>query len=190
MSVWARRMTGAALVGGALVLGSLAPAGATASAGSAVPGARAAAGVERLSLRLASDPGQAANVWEASQADHAPVKQWPWGGGEGNELWEARDSGAGHYRFASVGSGKCLNVRNGGNEDNARIIQYTCSTDYDNDQWRLVRKGNGYQVVAKSSGKCLNVRGGTGEGNELVQYTCSADGEDNEVWLPVWEPAP
>ncbi|WUH89064.1 RICIN domain-containing protein [Streptomyces sp. NBC_00433] len=83
--------------------------------------------------------------------------------------------------------GQVANVRGASTENDAPVIQYDCGTA-DNELWRFVPKGIGYQIVAKSSGKCLNVRGGVGVGNPLIQYTCTAAGVDNDVWLPVWEP--
>ncbi len=142
--------------------------------------------VQRLSLRLAADAGQLANVQGGSKEDGAPVIQWPWAGGD-NERWEAEAGLDGYYRFTSVNSGKCLNVQGGGTDDGAAVIQYTCGSA-PNELWKFVPQGTGYQVVAKSSGKCLNVKGGVGKGNALIQYTCTA-GVANDIWLPVWEPA-
>ena len=141
---------------------------------------------QQFSLRLASDPGQLANVRGASTQDGAPVIQYPWSG-TANERWEANSALGGYYQFEAVHSGKCLNVSGGGTANDTQIIQYTCGSA-DNELWKFVPKGIGYQIVAKSSGKCLNVRGGVGVGNNLIQYDCTAQGVPNDVWLPVWEP--
>lgn len=178
-----KRVWGALVAGVAtLLMVSVAPA-------NAAPGDRApeAATVNQITLRLASDAGQVANVRGAAQGDDIPVIQYPWTGNT-NERWEVEPTSAGYYRLKAVHSGKCLNVRGGGNEDDARIIQYTCGNAA-NEQWKFVPKGIGYQVVARGSGKCLNVRGGVGANNPLIQYTCTANGADNDVWLPVWEDA-
>lgn len=141
-----------------------------------------------LTLRLASDPGQLANVQGASLADGASVIQYPWSG-TANERWLATVEPDGYYRFANLGSNKCLNVAGGGTADGTAVIQYTCSTTgATNERWKFVQTGIGYQIVAKSSGKCLNVAGGVGAGRQLIQYTCTAGGSANDVWLPVWEP--
>lgn len=139
---------------------------------------------KHFTLRLASDPGQVANVKGAGTGNDVPVIQWSWSGAK-NELWEATSAGGGYYRFAAVHSGKCLNVKGGGNGNDIPIIQYTCGPDA-NSEWKFVKAGRGYEIVARSSGKCLNVRGGVGKGHALIQYTCS--GVDNDTWLPVWEP--
>jgi ricin-type beta-trefoil lectin protein len=141
-----------------------------------------------LTLRLASDPNQVANVQYASLADGAQIIQYPWSG-TANERWLATVEPDGYYRLASLASNKCLNVAGGGSADGTPVIQYTCSTNGSpNERWKFVQTGIGYQVVAKSSGKCLNVAGGVGVGNPLIQYTCTPGGGANDVWLPVWEP--
>jgi hypothetical protein len=141
-----------------------------------------------LTLRLASDPNQVANVRGGSLADGAQVIQYPWSG-MANERWLASVEPDGYYRFASLGSNKCLNVAGGGSAEGAPVIQYTCTTTgAANERWKFVQTGIGYQIVSKSSGKCLNVAGGVGVGNALIQYTCVAGGGANDVWLPVFEP--
>jgi hypothetical protein len=141
-----------------------------------------------LTLRLASDPGQLANVQGGSLADGAPVIQYPWSG-TANERWLATVEPDGYYRFANLGSNKCLNVSGGGSVNGTPVIQYTCTTtDAPNERWKFVQTGIGYQVVSKDSGKCLNVNGGVGVGRTLIQYTCTPGGGANDVWLPVWEP--
>ncbi|MGV9315877.1 RICIN domain-containing protein [Streptomyces sp. NPDC003691] len=169
---------------GALALGL----SGTATAGAPVPVAEKAAAavfVKNVTLRLASDPGQAADVSGASTTNGASVIQWALTR-NANQRWEAEATDSGYYRFQSVNSGFCLNVQGGGNEDGAQIIQYTCGAAA-NEQWKFVAKGTGYQIVARSSNKCLNVQGGVGQGRNLIQYTCTADGAANDVWLPVWE---
>lgn len=141
-----------------------------------------------VTLRLAADPGQVANVQGASLANGAPVIQYPWSG-MANERWLATVDSDGYYRFASLASNKCLNVSGGGVADGTPVIQYTCQVPpADNEEWKFVQTGIGYQIVAKSSGKCLNVAGGVGAGRQLIQYTCTPGGSANDVWLPVFEP--
>lgn len=172
---------GAAVAGAGLMLGSHA----SAAAQPAQALSSQAVQVQRVTLRLASDPGQVANVSGASQENGGRVIQWPLSH-TNNERWKPEAVSGGYYRFRAVHSGKCLNVEGGGTADDTRIIQYTCGTA-DNEQWKFVSKGIGYQIVARSSNKCLNVRGGVGRGNALIQYTCTANGAPNDVWLPVWE---
>ncbi|WP_254407271.1 RICIN domain-containing protein [Streptomyces sp. GMY02] len=176
--------TGAAVVAGcaALAAGALSPAAASDAAGQS--SARAVR-VEQVTIRLASDPGQVANVRGNSSQNGAAIIQWPLSRAA-NERWRPESTGGGYYRFRSVSSGKCINVRGGGSADGTAVIQYTCGTAA-NEQWRMVPKGKGYQLVARSSGKCLNVRGGVGRGNPLIQYRCTAAGAANDVWLLSWE---
>ncbi|MET9517596.1 RICIN domain-containing protein [Streptomyces sp. NPDC002994] len=171
----------AAALGSTMAWGTISPA----SAGTPTESRVASVNVQQVTLRLASNAGQVANVKGASMEDLAPVIQWPWSGTT-NERWEPEAAGGGYFRFKSVGSGKCLNVKGGGIADGTQVIQYTCGNAA-NELWKLVPKGIGYQIVVKESGKCLNVRGGTGQGNNLIQYTCVADGAPNDVWLAVWE---
>ncbi|PVE11881.1 RICIN domain-containing protein [Streptomyces scopuliridis] len=166
----------AALVGTMLVA-SMTP------TASAQPDTDRAVTVKKLSLRLASNPSQVANVKGGGSANGTPVIQWPWSGTP-NERWEATAKGGGYYQFASLESGKCLNVKGGGNANGTEVIQWTCGNDA-NALWKFVPKGIGYELVVKSSQKCLNVRGGVGKGNALIQYTCT--GVANDIWLPVWE---
>ena len=141
-----------------------------------------------VTLRLASDPTQVANVQGASLADGAQVIQYPWSG-TANERWLATVEPDGYYRFASLASNKCLNVAGGGNANGTPVIQFTCTTTgAPNERWKFVQTGIGYQIVSQTGGKCLNVAGGVGVGNSLIQYTCTPGGGANDVWLPVWEP--
>ncbi|MFI1014290.1 RICIN domain-containing protein [Streptomyces sp. NPDC020965] len=185
MRTGTRRIWGAGAVavtaGAALALGTLNPAAATTEERSA----ERAITVQQVTLRLASDPSQVANVRGGSNENGAPIIQWRYTNAA-NERWEPEAAGGGHFRFKSLDSGKCLNVRGGGNENGAQIIQWPCGSAA-NEQWRFVRKGIGYQIVARSSAKCLNVAGGVGQGRQLIQYSCTTDGATNDVWLPVWE---
>ncbi|MFF3752939.1 RICIN domain-containing protein [Streptomyces sp. NPDC002018] len=174
-------MGAAAAVGcAAMLLGSLSPAAAD---GGDEP--QSSIRLERITLRLASDPGQVANVRLNSMENGASIIQWPLSN-TANERWAPERTGGGYYRFRSLSSDKCINVSGGGTADGTPIIQYTCGFG-SNEQWRLVPKGLGYQLVARSSGKCLNVAGGVGQGNPLIQYTCTVAGAANDVWLLSWE---
>ncbi|MFE1960102.1 RICIN domain-containing protein [Streptomyces sp. NPDC059479] len=181
-----RRTVGMAAVAAAgcvaVVVGSLSPA---VAGGVEESGSPRAVTVEQITLRLASDPGQVANVRGNSSANGADIIQWPLSRAA-NERWEPESTGGGYYRFRSLSSGKCVNVKGGGSADGTPVIQYTCGTAA-NEQWRLVPKGRGYQLVARSSGKCLNVKGGVGRGNQLIQYRCTNAGATNDVWLLSWE---
>ncbi|MFE7130529.1 RICIN domain-containing protein [Streptomyces sp. NPDC057638] len=186
MTTRTRRILGAGATvaaGAALTLGALAPA--SASGGEAA--AQRSVTVTQVTLRLAGDPGQVADVRGASDQNGAQVIQWRYTNAA-NQRWEPTATSGGYFRFESVNSGKCLNVKGGGDENGAEIIQWPCGSGT-NEQFRFSRKAHGYQLVARSSGKCVNVEGGVGQGRQLIQYTCSASGADNDVWLPVWETA-
>lgn len=174
------RLVAYAAVGG--LLAAMAP-NAVSFAG---PGREEATQINRLTIRVASNPDQVVNVAGDSKENGAQLIQYPLSNTL-NELWEPEASLDGYYRFKSVSSGKCINVAGGGNDDGTPVIQYTCGIAA-NELWRFVQKGIGYQLQVKSSGKCLNVKGGVGSGNQLIQYTCTANGVPNDVWLPTWEP--
>ncbi|MEO3972465.1 RICIN domain-containing protein [Streptomyces sp. CAU 1734] len=178
---------GAAVLGTglALTLGTLSPAAAGPATGAPVSAEPRAITTARVSLRLAADAGQAADVAGASTANGAEVIQWA-ASRDDNQRWELTPTSNGYHTVKAVHSGKCLNVENDDPEDGARIIQWTCGTDA-NEQWKLVPAGIGYQLVVRSTGKCLNVEYGVGQGNRLIQYTCTPGGADNDVWLAVVE---
>ncbi|QFZ19976.1 RICIN domain-containing protein [Saccharothrix syringae] len=168
------------LVCAAVAVGTVLAAGVPAQAGVAEVG--------EATVRLAARPDLVADVAQASQADGAPVDLWALTGAK-NQRWAVQASLDGYYRFRSVNSGKCLNVRNAAVADGAPVIQWPCGTA-PNELWKVVPKAIGYQFVNKNSGKCLNVQYGVGQGNPLIQYTCSAGGATNDVWLSVWEEPP
>ncbi|GLF95945.1 RICIN domain-containing protein [Streptomyces yaizuensis] len=182
ISRWTAGATAAALAGTALLLGGPAPA--SANPGQAEAGDRSIP-VRQVSLRLAVQADQAATVSDASQNNDAQVIQGAFTRAT-NQIWEPDDMGGGYIRFKAVHSGKCLNVKGSNSEDLAEIVQWPCGTDH-NEQWKLVPKGVGHQLVARHSGKCLNVKDWVGEGNQLIQYTCSEDIATNNIWLVVTE---
>lgn len=94
------RGLGAAVIGAGLVFGAL----------GAAPAADAAARVRTVTLRLASHPGQVANVAGGSTENLAHVIQWPLSHTD-NERWEPEPVSGGYFRLRSVESGKCLNVQ-------------------------------------------------------------------------------
>jgi hypothetical protein len=170
----------------ALAVGSIVFVGTSAQA---TPGQRPGTrGVEarQATVRLAANPGQVADVANASTADGAQAIQGNLSGAP-SQLWETEATLNGYYRFKSNGSGKCLNVAGASTADGAPVVQYTCGGD-PNELWKPQRRITGYQLVSKNSGKCLNVKGGVGTNNPLVQFTCSTGGAANDVWLVVWEP--
>ena len=71
-----------------------------------------------------------------STSDGAAVIQYPFWGGA-NEIWQVNASSDGYYSFASLNSGKCLNVREGSGADGALMEQIACSGT-DGQKWTLI----------------------------------------------------
>ncbi|MFE0420875.1 RICIN domain-containing protein [Streptomyces sp. NPDC058953] len=180
-NTWLAGFGMSAAVAALVAVPAASPAGAAMSEQAAPPQLR------QLSLRLAHNAGQLAEVQGASVDNGAGIVQAA-ASFSGSARWTAEDMGGGYVRFANVNSGKCLEVKFGDTADDAEVDQWTCDTG-NHQQWRFVAKGIGYQLVARHSGKCLNVGSGVGEGNRLVQWPCSSQGWDNDLWLPAWEPA-
>jgi hypothetical protein len=70
-------------------------------------------------------------------------------------------------------SDKCLDVNHNSIENGARIIQYTCHYQA-NQQFNFRDLGNGfYQIVAENSGKCLDVSSNSvSDKAPVIQYSC------------------
>ena len=74
----------------------------------------------------------------------------------------------------SVYSGKCMDVSSASMADNANILQYTCSKDY-NQKWRFKELAPGeWQIKALHSSRCMDVASGSSDnGANLLQYACN-----------------
>ncbi|GAA2418753.1 hypothetical protein GCM10010420_56630 [Streptomyces glaucosporus] len=146
---------------------------------------------ERVSLRPADAPGQAATVAGASRQPRARVVGAPWAAAS-HQLWELRPTAGGHYQLVSVHSGLCLDVSGQADLDGAPAVQDGCRVGDWSDgrthgqQWRFVRDGDGYRLVARGSGKCLAVPGSGGSTPQLAQYPCDRRGR--ATWLAVSHP--
>ncbi|GHJ42915.1 hypothetical protein Cs7R123_02570 [Catellatospora sp. TT07R-123] len=139
-----------------------------------------------ITLRLSTEPDQAAVVIGASPNNSAILIQWPLQN-QPHYKWMPRVFQPGAYAFENVNSGLCMNVAGGGSANGTSIIQWPCGP-FTNSQWTFNAAGSGYQLVGVQSGLCVNVRGGTGAGNWIIQWTCQPQGAPNDTWLPVWEP--
>lgn len=179
-NVWLVGLGMSAAVAALVAVPAASPAGAAMSEQAAPPQ------LQQLTLRLAHNAGQLAEVQGGSVDNGAEIIQTSVSFSR-SARWTAEDVGGGYVRLSNVNSGKCLEVRDANTEDDALVNQWTCYTGQ-HQQWRFVAKGIGYQLVARHSGKCLNVQYGMGEGNRLVQWPCSSQGWNNDLWLPAWEP--
>ncbi|GGR69569.1 RICIN domain-containing protein [Streptomyces roseolus] len=84
-----------------------------------------------------------------------------------NVIWEA---------LSVRHSGKCADVSNFDSADGARIVQWGCGGDINQQYWFKNVGTSGYvQIMARNSGKCLEVEGAsTQDGAEVVQRTCGS----------------
>jgi hypothetical protein len=123
--------------------------------------------------------GKVMDLVNASTANNAEVKQYPWNGG-GNQKWQFQDAGGGYVRLINQNSGKCLDVADASTADGANVIQYTCGTGT-NQQWQWTASGGYNQLKARHSGKCLDVaNASTADGTDIQQYTCGTG--TNQQW--------
>jgi hypothetical protein len=83
----------------------------------------------------ARNSGLQLDVLGQSTADGAAVVQYPFWGGA-NEIWQVNSTSDGYYSFASVHSGKCLNISGSSGSDGARMEQAACSS-VDSEKWTL-----------------------------------------------------
>ncbi|WP_436757553.1 RICIN domain-containing protein [Streptosporangium sp. V21-05] len=81
--------------------------------------------------------GKVMDVVNASTANNAEVKQYPWNGG-GNQRWRFQETGDGYFRLVGQNSGKCLDVADASAADGADIQQYARGTGT-NQQWTRVQ---------------------------------------------------
>jgi hypothetical protein len=70
-----------------------------------------------------NNAAQVVDVSGVSTADNAPLHLWSYGGGN-NQQWQPVSEAAGHYRFVSRHSGKCLTAP--GSSAGVQLTQVTC----------------------------------------------------------------
>jgi hypothetical protein len=123
---------------------------------------------------------QNVDVSGVSQADGAPVIQWPSNGGA-NQQWRFEGVAPNTYRIVAVHSGKVLDVEGASTADGARVIQWPWHGGT-NQQWRFEGVGPGeYRIVSVRSGKVLDVAGESlANGAPIIQW--SYHGRTNQRW--------
>jgi len=90
----------------------------------------------------------------------------------------------GIYWVVNVGSGQCLDDRDGKTADSSPVQQWTCNTTSTTMQWKLETAGYPTyppspwaQFINIRSGKCLDVRGGSSAPGAALQiYHCTTSG--------------
>jgi hypothetical protein len=114
----------------------------------------------------------------ASTADNNPVDQWDCLGVDQENLTPVRNAD-GFYELKFAHSNKCLEISSWFQHDDAPALQWACHGGT-NQQWRVLRRSNGYEVRARHSGKCLQAGAGSGNGQPLGQATCN--GSTRQIW--------
>lgn len=78
-------------------------------------------------------------------------------------------------------SDRCLSVDSASTYNGARMLQWTCGSQT-NQQWNLTATDHGYyRVLAVNSGRCLSVSdSSTSNGSTIVQWDCGT--RDNQQW--------
>lgn len=89
----------------------------------------------------------------------------------------------GYYLIVGVKSGKCLDIRQDGNE-RGFLQLFGCHDDFNNQKFQVINLGGG-KVTLKLpySGKCLDVYGNPpppANGNRVQEFTCN--GQANQIW--------
>ncbi|MFI2431731.1 RICIN domain-containing protein [Streptomyces sp. NPDC018693] len=129
---------------------------------------------------MVNHSGKCLDVKDASTADLASVQQWTCYNAPGNQTFIFTAVGDslndGYYTIRASHSGKCLDVTQGSQANGARVYQWHCNGQ-PNQEWKLVQRPNGYfSLVARHSGKCMEVAGGSlANGAVVVQQTCASD---------------
>ncbi|MCF4123057.1 RICIN domain-containing protein [Antribacter sp. KLBMP9083] len=120
-----------------------------------------------------------ADVWNASTANQAAVRQYTCNGGT-NQQWTVEPVGS-SYRLVNVNSGKCLEIPAFNQAPGTAAVQYTCNGGT-NQLWTRSGTPGGMTFRNVNSGLCLEVFGfSTANGAALVQYTCN--GGTNQRWI-------
>jgi hypothetical protein len=82
-----------------------------------------------------------------------------------------------YFLITSTQSGKCLAVAEASTDDDAHVVQQTCSDTAYNQHWSFLSVDRfHYVMVVRHSGKCLAVaEASTDDGALAVQRTCAGD---------------
>ncbi len=89
-----------------------------------------------------------------------------------NQQWDITSVGDGFVTLKGASTQACLNVTWSSNQSGANVIQWSCANNRASQQWKVVPKGNKYQIVARHSGLCLDAPSNS-NGGSVVQATCS-----------------
>ncbi len=96
--------------------------------------------------------------------------------------FEANDDG--YFSLVNVDSNRCVDVEWATKDDGAKIIQYPCTGD-ENQQWQVEKLGKGVvRLLARHSGKVMDTWQGTENGTNVWQWT--KDDDDDQKFHLNW----
>jgi Ricin-type beta-trefoil lectin domain-like len=145
------------------------------------------------SVAVAQHSQQCLDDTNLGTADGVVQQQFFCEGGD-QQLWNFRPvSGvANTYTLVNQLSGKCLDVSGASTQDGTSILQWSCISGAQNQQFTLRKvtySGNDphdYQLVARHSGKCVDVNGISTQPRAPVhQWTCNPSTQGsplNQTW--------
>jgi beta-glucosidase len=122
--------------------------------------------------------GACLDAVDAGVANGTVVQQWACPAPMANAEWTlAAVKGGDSYRITNVNSGTALQVAGASTAEGATLELWASSKQDENQQFRLVRVGDGYyQFVNVHSGLCVAVADGSRDnGAAIVQESCDAD---------------
>ncbi|MEV8635539.1 RICIN domain-containing protein [Streptosporangium sp. NPDC051023] len=122
-----------------------------------------------------SGPNLAMDLYSFSEAENAPIVQWPQNSVK-NQQWRLTAAGGGAYTITSAHSGKCLTPLSGSGTAGTAVVQVTCS-GATAQKWTFPSiSGITYQIKASvGTNQCIQASGGgTGGGTALVLGTCNS----------------
>jgi len=128
---------------------------------------------------------------DASVGQPARAKQWQCNPGAGNHKFFIKRVAKGaafELRNRHLGnSNLCLNVRGASKSNGAEVVQWSCDSSQNNQNWTRVEHGGGwFSLKNVHSGKCLDLSGGsTRPGAFFGQYTCVKGGHPNQKFRAV-----
>jgi Ricin-type beta-trefoil lectin domain-like/Trypsin len=122
------------------------------------------------------------DVPSASHADNLNVNQFDCHGAPNQNFRPVKEVN-GFYRLRAAHSDKCLEVSGWGQGEGVPVLQWFCHTVGDggtNQQFKAVRRGDGYELRARHSNKCVTANTNNANGSALFQASCT--GAPHQLW--------
>ena len=130
------------------------------------------------------------DVEGASKLDGARLIQWTCLN-QSNQRFNLQATDSGYQKIVGVGSGKCLDVKDGGTADYTPVQQWGCHANAYHQQFLLRSTGDGFfNIVPRHvAGKCLDIQGFSQlRGAALIMHSCQGVGGPNQQFSFQWVP--